>query len=351
MSSWKTFNCHSCGETTSVQPCNRCQQTEQLKKQSEIMERSARESKQRADREHYIRIREQQAWEEHQQQLAEQARQIAEEQHRRELARVEHERRITAENSISKSTARSFGYSWVWIYQSENQHALDNTINEDGRISVLYYKKPYLSEDLNDAFNEGVWGRLRDELNSDLLFDTAAMQQAIALQGAAGITEIRFGCSLGFLDDMVFTFSKSLYLGEMRMDSTGKMRFYQPSDQLVLFDSFKLNLIYINAFDKWKEEILSVYNTDEAIEDRLAADRDKLDRLKISNASWHFREIIKRSSYCMVALGLLCALLYWAQGGSLRTIDMSIMIVGVIAAIIYVGLTVRTALVCVPDEK
>lgn len=286
MSNWRTFSCMDCGETTSINPCAQCRQTKQLQMQTELMERSARESQQRAERDNY---------------MAQQAQARAEQARQQELAEIERNNRIMeriqTESNTSEATARAAGYSWDWIRKQENSLALEGSIDEDGYIDVLRYKKPYLSESLNAAFSEGVWQRLRKEVSKDLRIDIKAMQKAVAEQGRAGRDHVTFEYAPKFLGSKAFTFSHYEEMGKSRVEpATGRLLYNRRCARR--FSNNSLNSVYLKAFDEWEEQFLRDENTDEKIQARLSEEETKKSL-----------ETVKHYAYVVAFFVLLCMLL------------------------------------------
>lgn len=300
-SAFRTFNCTECGVETSIQPCASCRQTEQLRKQTELLERSAREDK--LHREHTAYLHRQSF-------LQAQAEQRAYEE---ELARREQQRqresdlllKFAIENKTSDAEAYDLGYSWDFIRLPENARALENTVDEDGVVRNLFYKKPYTSLKLNAAFNLGVWQRLRDEINDAVRFD---LESQVRAQASEGVQRIRVAFAPGFLGGRQFTFNRDLAVGYMQLDrSTGKKEFIR-YDEPVLFQNPSLNAEYLTAFRAWQKKAVRRENSPSKVEERLAEIR-KAEHEQATNARKWFR--IRAAFWCTVSVVAIYGVIRW----------------------------------------
>ncbi len=75
---------------------------------------------------------------------------------------------IQLENEKSTLNEAAYNAGFGLSFISKNPEAFIGSLNDVGEITALSYTNPYVLDRLKNAFNEGVWSRLRSELGSPL---------------------------------------------------------------------------------------------------------------------------------------------------------------------------------------
>jgi len=106
---------------------------------------------------------------------------------------------IANEQATSEQDAYNSGYGLNFLTKSPR--AFEGSLNDKGEINQLFFDKPYLMDKLNTAYENGVWDRIRAELNGQLLIPGAVekfAEQAYS-QGLDGANTLKFEVDVPFL--------------------------------------------------------------------------------------------------------------------------------------------------------
>jgi hypothetical protein len=191
--------------------------------------------------------------------------------------------KIANEQATSKKDAYNSGYGLNFL--TKNPLAFKNSLNEKGQIKKIFFDNPYLMDKLNNAYRNGVWDRVRSELNGQLSIPWAIekyTEQAYA-QGLEGQRSLQFEINVHFLINCTLTTERTYINGSpYHYNHESCVYSFTPNSCTSPFTNPVIWSRYLKGIEKFVE----LKNSPTELSFRREELRKRKSDIRIKNVSW-----------------------------------------------------------------